>query len=209
MSGSLRIEWTSLTTFFTPTVIYFLTAKSWSRKYEVYYRYLSSQSAVYFLQGKWRSLFGLVWGAFFLVVIPLAGYMFWIWNPPSTDVEIFNFNLFMAFYWIGTVLLVGWTRIFFEMRAPKTAFWYTLAIDTCIVGVIVMSLIVFTPAVAVMYIFLAVWMLMATIWTFTAAYLIPPIPQDADEKKIDSEQQPMSLPATMTTVKGQAVYYNY
>ena len=176
----LQQQWVAFIAIFAPSFIYFLTTKGWNKKYDAYYRHLSAHSSIFFLQGKWRVVFGLVWGVFFLLTIPLSGYLFWMSNVNATENPSL-YNAGMAFFVLSVALLLGWTRIFFAMRTPKTAFWYTVAADICVTGFICVCVgFGNQPAPLIMYIVLALWMIVATIWTGTAAYVVPPYPLDMD-----------------------------
>ena len=174
--SSTQSQWLGIVAFFGVPIAYYLTGKSWGRKSEEYYAHLSRNSALFFLQGRWRALFGIVWGIFFLVTIPLSGFLFWV-NTVNSSMDTFHFNLGLAFWAIAEVLLLGWMKFFFEQRQAKFAFWYTLAIDVCVIGFIsVCGLFGNQIAPLVMFLVLAAWMILVTIWTFTAAYVVPPLP---------------------------------
>jgi len=223
--SSAQLQWLGLLGFFGIPVAYFLTGKSWSRKQADYYAHLSRNSALFFLQGKWTALFSIVWGAFFLVTIPLSGFLFWASTANSTS-DRFHYDLGLAFFAIAVSLLIGWMKIFFEMRMAKVAFWWTLATDVCVIGFIsTCGIFGNQQGPLVMFLVLAAWMILVTIWTFTAAYVIPPLPLPPysagppspqsdveygrfDDSKIISPQttgRPISGPGTVVVRTGSKI----
>lgn len=174
MSISLETEWLGLAAFFAPPILYLLGGKSWGAKYEAYYQYLSSKSSVFFLQGTAkRVVFPLVWTIFFMVTIPTSGFIYWFTVDPAVS-GVFNYNLGLGFYWVGVLLLFSWMRLFFGMYMPRLAFLNTVCIIAAWAGFLAMCIIVGMVTGIVLTSLLLAWLVIALIWTGTAAFAIEP-----------------------------------
>lgn len=170
--ATLQTDWTGLVLYFVPPVVYLLTSDPWNANDAEFYAHLSSHSRVYFLQGRAQIVFSIVWTAFFGVLMPLSGYYFWQ-DTVNMVARPGVYNAGLAFYWIGLVLLLGWFRIFFRMRAVAAAFLYTLAADACVIGFLICCAIAEQVVGIVAFSLLTAWLVVATMWTAVAAFSVP------------------------------------
>lgn len=185
MSSVLQTDWTNVATFFVPPVVYLLTTETWSKRDNDYYAHLSANSSVFFLQGRAKIVFSIVWTAFFAILMPLAGFLYWRNDPVDTNL----YSAGLALYWLSMLLLLGWFRIFFRMRAAKAAFFYTLVADACVIGFLACSALAGQVFSAVAFALLVVWLVIATMWTGVAAFAVPPMTVAQKEKEQAEEER--------------------
>ncbi len=172
--STLQYDWIGLVLYFVPPIVYLLTSDPWNANDAEFYAHLSSHSRVYFLQGRSQIVFSIVWTAFFAVLMPLSGYYYWqdtVTMAGRPDL----YSVGLVFYWIGLVLLLGWFRIFFRMRAVAAAFLYTLVADACVIGFLICCALALQLQVVgiVSFSLLTAWLVVATMWTGVAAFVVP------------------------------------
>lgn len=190
--STLQGDWTGLVLFFVPPIVYLLTSDPWNANDADFYAHLSSHSRVFFLQGRLQIVFSIVWTAFFGVLMPLSGYYYWQ-DLTNMVARPALYSVGLSFYWFGLVLLLGWFRIFFRMRAVVAAFLYTLLADACVFGFLVCCVLFGQTVGIVSFALLSAWLGIATMWTGVAAFVVPPY--DSAEPKRKSVNPPL-LPVT-------------